>query len=54
MPGQISIGDLGQNYIGGNNASNRHWSVQICRVQAEPVDHGDPQPGLLEGGPALP
>src|SRR5215467_1257664 len=34
--------------------THRHWSVQICRVQAEPVDHGDPQPGLLEAGPALP
>ena len=27
--------------------------VQICRVQAQPVDQGDAQPGLLEAGPAL-
>ena len=34
-------------------ASDRHRAVQIRRVQAEPVDHGGAQPGLLETGPAL-
>ena len=34
-------------------ASDRHRPVQIRRVQAERVDPADPQPGLLETGPAL-
>src|SRR5579871_308972 len=35
-------------------ASNRHRTVQICRLQAEPVDHRDPQFRLLETRSALP
>src|SRR6516164_9593401 len=31
----------------------RHRTVQIRRVQAKPVDHSGPQPGLLEAGTAL-
>ena len=34
-------------------ASDRHRAVQICRVQAQPVDQGRAQPGLLEARPAL-
>ena len=34
-------------------ASDRHRPVQIRLVQAERVDPADPQPGLLEAGPAL-
>src|SRR4051812_24592004 len=34
-------------------APDRHWSVQICRVQAEPVDQARQEPGLLEAGPPL-
>ena len=34
-------------------ASDRHRAVQICRVQGQPVDQGDAQPGLLEARPAL-
>src|SRR5215468_6150692 len=32
---------------------DRHRAVQIRRVQAEPVDQGHSQPGLLETRPAL-
>jgi hypothetical protein len=32
---------------------DRHRPVQIRRVQAERADQADPQPGLLETGPAL-
>ena len=35
------------------HASDRHRPVQIRRVQAERIDQADPQPGLLEDGPAL-
>ena len=34
-------------------ASDRHRAFQICRIQAQPVDQGDPQPGLLETRPPL-
>src|SRR6516164_1837030 len=34
-------------------ASDRHWALQICRIQAQPVDQGDAQPGLLETRPPL-
>ena len=34
-------------------APDRHRPVQIRRVQAERAHQGDPQPGLLEAGPAL-
>ena len=34
-------------------ASDRHRAFQICRIQAQPVDQGDAQPGLLEARPAL-
>ena len=34
-------------------APDRHRPVQIRRIQAEPVDQGRAQPGLLEAGPAL-
>ena len=34
-------------------APDRHRSVQIRRVQAEPVDQGHEEPGLLEEGAAL-
>jgi hypothetical protein len=33
--------------------SDRHWPVQIRRVQAERTDHGNEKPGLLESGAAL-
>src|SRR5262249_11236943 len=36
------------------SASDRHRSVQICRIQAQRADHADAQPELLEEGPALP
>src|SRR4051794_34181363 len=29
-------------------APDRYGSVQVCRVQAEPVDQGGEEPGLLE------
>jgi len=35
-------------------APGRHRPLQICRIQAERGDPGNPQPGLLEAGPALP
>jgi len=34
-------------------ASDWHRPVQICGIQAEPVDHGDEKSGLLETGPPL-
>src|SRR5215831_19277896 len=33
--------------------SDRHWPVQIRRVQAERTNHGNEKPGLLEGGTTL-
>ena len=31
MPGQISVGDLGQNYSGGNRASSRMGTAVLLR-----------------------
>ena len=35
------------------HAPDRHRAVQVRRVQGQRIDQADPQPGLLEEGPAL-
>src|SRR5215813_7461856 len=32
-------------------APDWHWTVQVCRIQAERGDQACAQPGLLEAGP---
>jgi len=34
-------------------APDRHRAVQVCRIQAEPVDQGRKEPGLLEEGASI-
>ena len=33
MPGQISVGDLGQNYSGGNNAAQLAVQIGVARTE---------------------
>ena len=50
-----SIADLSLPCVAGADAAapDRHRAVQVRRVQAERVDQGGEEPGLLETGPAL-